>query len=251
MENENVQKLLDLSLPLYMPGPGYPISAPNKYGISQLLHEFLCPSDLLEPVKDQMGPTNYAVCAGSGAGGGTPFDTDGVFYVNSATTFASITDGASNTVAMAEGLLGVDTPHGPGGFALATPERSYKFVLSFASPPDLTDAKCNASMSFNSTTGNGNDPRGFAWCSGEYRCATYNHYYPPNAAQFDCITSATIDPTPPPAKPILYSAYGWRAARSMHPGGVNVLFADGSARFVQDEIDAALWKNQSTRQSDD
>jgi prepilin-type processing-associated H-X9-DG protein len=97
----------------------------------------------------------------------------------------------------------------------------------------------------------GNDPRGFAWCSGEYRCATYNHYYPPNAPICDCITSVTVDPTPPPAKPLLYSAYGWRAARSLHPGGVNILMADGSVRYIGDEVDLILWRGLSTRNAGD
>ena len=252
MENESIHDLLDLSLPLYMPGPGYPISPPNKLAISQILPEFLCPSDLGQPVKDLMGPTNYAVCSGSGAGGGTPFDTDGIFFVNSTTTIAQIGDGTSHTVAMAESLLGQDTPRGPGGaFSSFHPERNYKFVLSFVGPFDLTDFKCNGSMNFNSATSNGNDPRGFGWCSGEYRSAMYNHYYLPNAEQYDCIASVTTDPTPPPAKPILYSAYGWRAGRSMHPGGVNVLFADGSTQFVEEQIDVALWQGWSTRNSAD
>ncbi|QDT74916.1 DUF1559 domain-containing protein [Lacipirellula limnantheis] len=250
MEQQSLHNLLDLSLPLYMPGAGYPVSAPNKAGIAQLLPAFLCPSDLGISVKDLMGPTNYAVCGGSGAGGGTPFDTDGVFYVNSATTFGDITDGSSNTIGLSESLIGKDNVRdASGAFAAATPERGYKFILGFGGAPDLTDFKCNGSMSFNSTAGNGNDPRGFAWCSGEYRSAAYNHYYPPNARQFDCITSVTVDPTPPPAQAMLYAAYGWRAARSSHPGGVNGTLMDGSARFFGDAIDAVAWQALSTRGS--
>jgi prepilin-type processing-associated H-X9-DG protein len=151
---------------------------------------------------------------------------------------------------MSESLLGEDTqPGATSSFAGATPERNYKFMLGFSAVPDLTDARCNGTRSFNSSTGNGNDPRGFAWCSGEYRCALYNHYYAPNSANFDCITSVTVDPTLPPQR--LYSAYGWRTARSNHPGGVNVLFADGSARLVEDGVDLSLWKNLSTRDSAD
>lgn len=248
MEQENLRKLLDLSLPLYMPGPGYPISEPNKAGIAQVLPAFLCPSDFGEPVKNQMGPTNYVVCAGSGAGGGTPFKTDGIFYVNSTTTYADIIDGMSQTVAISESLLGTETARDSTGvFTAVSFERTYKFVLSFAGPPDLTDFKCNGSMNYNSAASNGNDPRGFAWCSGEYRCAMYNHYYPPNAKNCDCVTSVTSDPTPPPAKPVLYSAYGWRAARSLHPGGVNALMADGSGHFLRDQIDRTVWRAISTR----
>jgi prepilin-type N-terminal cleavage/methylation domain-containing protein/prepilin-type processing-associated H-X9-DG protein len=252
MEQKTVHNLLDLSLPMYMPGPGYPISPPNQAGIARTLPDFLCPSDAFDPGVAQFGPTNYAVCAGSGAGGGTPFKTDGTFYVNSATKLADIKDGTSHTAAASESLLGADTPMDANGqFLGATPQRSYKFVLSFSSSPNLTDAKCDASLKYNSIASSGNDPRGFAWCSGEYRCATYNHYYPPNSTTCDCITSVTVDPTPPPAKPLLYAAYGWRAARSLHPGGVNILLADGSLHYIADEIDLNLWRGLSTRNAGD
>jgi prepilin-type N-terminal cleavage/methylation domain-containing protein len=250
MENQSVRDLLDLSLPLYMPGAGYPIADKNKVGVAQVLPEFLCASDIGQPVKTDWGPTNYVSCAGSGAGGGTPFETDGVFYVNSVTTFANITDGSSHTAAMSESLIGEDTPLDMNsGFGSATPERSYKFLLGFSAVPDLTDSKCNAGKSFNSSQANGNDPRGFAWCSGEYRGALYNHYYFPNAADFDCITSVTVDPTLPPQK--LYAAYGWRTARSKHPGGSNLMNADGSARFINNGISLAVWRAMSTRNGDD
>ena len=135
------------------------------------------------------------------------------------------------------------------GFGGATPERHYKFPLGFSATPDLTDVRCTSTKNFNSTMGNGNDPRGFAWCSGEYRCALYNHHYAPNAQDFDCITSVTVDPTMPPKR--LYSAYGWRAARSPHPGGVNILLADGGVQFVWNDIDLTLWQNLSTRRNND
>src|SRR4029077_8765042 len=103
-----------------------------------------------------------------------PFETDGIFYVNSATTFAKISDGSSHTAAMSESLLGEDTQRdATSAFSGATPERNYKFTLGFSDVSDLTDTKCNATKNFNSFMGNANDPRGFAWCSGEYRCALY------------------------------------------------------------------------------
>ncbi|WP_442483680.1 DUF1559 family PulG-like putative transporter [Aeoliella sp. SH292] len=250
MEKQSVQDALDLSLPLYMPTSGYPISEPNRAGVSLVLSEFLCPSDLSTRVKPETGPSNYAVCAGSGAGGGTPFDTNGVFYVNSKTTFAHITDGTSHTAAMAEGLLGEDTPRsGTSAFQPSGTDRNYKFVLSFAGTPDLTDIKCRGTNVYNSTTGNGNDPRGFAWASGEYRSTMYNHYLPPNSPNYDCVTSVTVDPTRPPER--LYAAYGWRGARSLHPGGVQVLFADGSARLIDESIELTPWQAMSTRNGEE
>lgn len=250
MENKQVHDLLDLSLPMYMPGGGYPISEPNKLGVSKLLPDFLCPSDLNEAVKTGMGPTNYAVCSGSGMGGGTPFKTDGLFYVNSAVS--KIGDGASHTAAIAESLLGADTPRNTSGqFTSFSTARSYKFVLGFSGPADLSNVKCNGSKNYNSMASSGNDPRGFSWASGEYRCSMYNHYYGPNAKEYDCIASATTDPTPGTAKPILYSSFGWRAARSMHPSGVNVLYADGSVHLTEDDIDLKLWQGLSTRSGGD
>jgi prepilin-type processing-associated H-X9-DG protein len=46
---------------------------------------------------------------------------------------------------------------------------------------------------------------------------------------------------------VRYAAYGWRAARSNHPGGVNGLLADGSAGFYSDAIDLRVWQALATR----
>jgi len=85
---------------------------------------------------------------------------------------------------------------------------------------------------------NGYNRRGFMWASGEARCVSYNHYYTPNSKNFDCIAN---DPT------MTYISVGYRAARSRHTGGVNVLLADGSVRFIQDSISLQTWRALGTR----
>ncbi len=42
-----------------------------------------------------------------------------------------------------------------------------------------------------------------------------------------------------------------RAARSRHPGGVNLLLADGSVRFINEAIDVRPWLSLSTREGDE
>jgi prepilin-type processing-associated H-X9-DG protein len=41
------------------------------------------------------------------------------------------------------------------------------------------------------------------------------------------------------------------AARSRHPGGVNVAMCDGSVHFVLDEVDLATWRAASTVQGEE
>lgn len=38
-----------------------------------------------------------------------------------------------------------------------------------------------------------------------------------------------------------------QAARSRHPGGVNVLAGDGSVRFLGDNIELEVWRNLGAR----
>jgi prepilin-type processing-associated H-X9-DG protein len=43
---------------------------------------------------------------------------------------------------------------------------------------------------------------------------------------------------------------GASAARSRHKGGVNVAYADGSARFMSDDVDLDIWRALSTAEGD-
>ncbi len=234
MELATLHDSLDLSVPLY--SSGFQVFAQNRDAVHKLVPDFLCPSDTGQSVSTIFGPTNYAACAGSGVGGGTPFDTDGLFYINSKTSPNQIKNGLSKTAAMSESILGQTVPFGANRSQL---DPRYVYAFTFATP--LTEAACNLTATWNVT-----DPRGFAWANGEFRSALYNHYWTPNSQTFDCVASrlagslAEID-----------SAYGWRTARSLHIGGVNLLLADGSVQFVIDQIDAAVWKSRSIRDGGD
>ncbi len=220
---------LDLKLPLYN---NFAVTPQNVAGAAKVIPTFLCPSDSDTPVAKNFGPTCYAACAGTGVGGGSPFDADGVFFVNSELRLARITDGTSHTVAFSESVLGSGKENHSDPL-LVDHQTMYAFV--FTTP--LTEAACSSATKWNVT-----NRRGFAWVNGEYRCALYNHYLPPNVKRCDCIANRITG-----GLDVRYAPYGWRAARSRHPGGVNVLLVDGSGHFAADTIDLAVWQALATR----
>ena len=77
--------------------------------------------------------------------------------------------------------------------------------------------------------------KGYAWWDGDYRSGLYNHYLTPNSKTLDCWQSS------PPHDPAI------KAARSNHPGGVNVLFCDGHVLFIKDSVNIATWRAVATR----
>lgn len=227
LEEVAVRNALQLAVPLY--GLNNAVTPENATSVSLPVPLFFCPSDHGQTISTGFAPTNYAACAGTGTSGGTPHNTDGVFYVNSRTKIAQIVDGTSHTALFAEGLLG-----NPDGTPLGrSAERDYKFVL--AAP--LTPSSCETTVQWNVSNG-----RGFSWANGEFRCAMYNHYAVPNSPVPDCLGVALFG-----GPQTAYSPYGWRAARSLHPGGVNVLLADGSVRFVVDAVELTTWQALATR----
>lgn len=234
LEQSSVYRQLDLTQPLY--DVSLQVSPANRLAVGFIVPLFLCPSDLGEGVTTGFGPVNYAACTGTGIAGGTPFDTDGVFYVNSETRLAEISDGTSSTIAFSESTIG-EGPANLTNAALVDPQTAYAF--QFSSP--LTPTLCSSARRWNMT-----DRRGFSWANGEYRCTLYNHYQTPNAAEIDCLGVQMFGP--PETK---FAPYGWRAARSRHPAGVNALSADGSARFYSDAIERSAWQALATRATGD
>ena len=240
LEQTAIYNSMDLTQPMY--DATNQITTPNRFAVVQKVSIFLCPSDRGVPVSSaygvtDMGPTNYVASHGtglSGGGYGSPIAADGVFPAVTGVKVTDITDGTSNTAAMSESILGDGaevSPTQPGDEQVA-----YKYTGYSGTLP--SDGNCGGSPS----SWNGYNRRGFMWASGEARCVSYNHYYAPNSKSFDCIAN---DPTK------TYIAVGYRAARSRHPGGVNVLLADGSIRFVTNSVPLPTWQAIATRAAGD
>ena len=102
--------------------------------------------------------------------------------------------------------------------------------------------------------GGGNDIRGAVWidepgCSFVYTQtpAAATGTYTPNTSANDILYHCTSVPNA--NRPCVQDQTAGNesaAARSMHPGGVNVLLCDGTARFVANNVSPTIWADLAT-----
>ena len=253
LEQTAIYNSMDLSQSTFVP-PAYNVSPQNQFALGQTVGLFLCPADKAAPVTaavygvNNPGPTNYAVCLGSGmsnynpatdASGdssptyGSPWGADGAFQAKIALRVIDLTDGSSNTAAASESTLGDGTESATGATPPGPPDKVYGYA-GFGTP--MSPTACASAGQWNYQY-----RRGFTWATGEIRNASYNHFLLPNSKSYDCVNNIITQDT------TTYTATGFKAARSRHSGGVNVLLADGSVRFVTDSVPSPVWRALGTR----
>jgi prepilin-type N-terminal cleavage/methylation domain-containing protein/prepilin-type processing-associated H-X9-DG protein len=215
LEQGNVYNLIDFSRP--------PTDAANDVPRNTILSGFRCPSDRENPMPASGGATNYLANTGTMAffvipG---PNNFNGVFYVNTTTRFADISDGLSNTAFFSERLLA------DGSNAIVSPIEDVFFHPGDPATPDLAHAMCQ-SVDINNLANQFPLFMGAPWMHHQHR---YQHISPPNGRScgFFVVGKATMPPS------------------SRHPGGVNVLLGDGSVRFIRDSIDLPTWRGLGSR----
>jgi prepilin-type N-terminal cleavage/methylation domain-containing protein/prepilin-type processing-associated H-X9-DG protein len=171
----------------------------------------------------------------------------GAFAYQTAVSLASFTDGLSNTVAVLEVVRGdlspviyrgdvydnqTGTPAAtttfPANLATANSYISGCIALKKADPG-------NAAYSGNASSVSRQWGAAHAyWANGRVEVgATSNMALTPNSTTPDC-SSFTITNVGP-------AGQGVYTSRSFHPGGVDVLFGDGSAKFIKDSINQLTW----------
>lgn len=185
---------------------------------------FMCPSD--RGTDARLRCTNYAGNAGwryyadqSNNGAFTDHRKEPLV------SFASMADGTSGTALMAEWVVGDGSRTGQ------DPAR-----LNYITPPLEVPAQFDRflvacerdSMRFESAT------RGTKWYMASIGRTTYNHNLTINKRS--CLNGKRG-----------FGFEGAWTAGSRHPGGANVVFADGHVSFVRDSVDARLWGDVSTR----
>ncbi len=137
--------------------------------------------------------------------GVSPFG-DGIFYANSYTAFADITDGLSNTLLLGEILI---SPAIGDSFSSGT----------YEARGCLWDADSGGGIFSARAEPNSGTPDMFAYCK-----TSSNAYW------------QNFTPCRGPAGGANIARH--IAARSQHPGGVQVALADGSVRFISDMIES-------------
>jgi prepilin-type N-terminal cleavage/methylation domain-containing protein/prepilin-type processing-associated H-X9-DG protein len=248
---------------LIAPDTGYGYAQPHALtAYNTKLGMFLCPSD---PFSGIQNLNNYMACYGTTTWmpayqTGTTVknkseETTGVFTIWKSYGVQNVTDGTSNTVAYSEAIVG----NGNGGYANSnnqpTPNKyrgNFVFLQS-GSPASglvldiqtlpyasvIADIQTCAA-GFQTQTNNIADYRGYRWIQGIPGASMFNSIMTPNESNFNgcrfgCGIGCNTDSS-------------WSVpATSAHPGGVNVIMADGSGRFVKNSVSRLVWWALSTK----
>ncbi|MEW4566725.1 DUF1559 domain-containing protein [Tautonia sp. JC769] len=240
MEQTAIQNTLNFDWGFH-PFTGFPtpVDPIQLTGVSAVINTFLCPSD------EGRGRNNYLLSNGtnfdwwsrpSGHGAlGRP--TSGQYSA----TIGAIRDGTTNTIAIAERLRGDgdQVKRTRSDIFNAVPIHTNFPTFVMQNPADrqaLPTAieQCNqfAIANPNSTF----DWSGFHWASANYNQTVFNFNLTPNSQHSDCSPWGGVS-----------TGYGFFTPRSNHPGGVNVMLADGSVRFIKDTINQDIWLALGTR----
>jgi prepilin-type N-terminal cleavage/methylation domain-containing protein/prepilin-type processing-associated H-X9-DG protein len=237
LEQGNIYRQFDFSRSVYN-------DSVNAAARAQQPTVYLCPSDPSQGYYKNTnapyeisGKSNYFANMGAhgwwldqpGTGQTKPVELAGVFGDCSKIRLTDITDGTSNTALFAEIKRGA----APGSDNLdvtlvPTSIWDTAHYNPAANPNNLSPPEiCNTPTTTHNYTG-------LQFENGFLITAFYTHTVPPNYTGRDCVRAGLMD-------------QGHLAARSYHPGGVNIALADGSVRFISDQIQMSTWKALGTR----
>jgi prepilin-type N-terminal cleavage/methylation domain-containing protein/prepilin-type processing-associated H-X9-DG protein len=231
--------------------------AANATGAATFISALLCPTDsapavLITAANEPSATHNYNVNVGSNypvletfpAGFTSPFTgpPNGMFFENRGVNPAEFLDGMSNTVAVSETIR---------ANATSTPATEINRVFlitgnnTSTGPPLTSDADyASLCLSLPSTTTQFQATKGVRWYYGAPGHSMYNHRRAPNDPQPDCRGGLPHSNDSDP----LWSDLSLNVTtRSLHPGGVNSLMADGHVQFIKNTVNIATWQGLGTR----
>jgi prepilin-type N-terminal cleavage/methylation domain-containing protein/prepilin-type processing-associated H-X9-DG protein len=224
LEQGSIYQLIEAGggSPTMRAGGGAPWASWSVWNVQ--LPTLLCPSDG-NGYKSTRGNHNYAFCIGDKVANNlwTNSGHRGIFTYQINVPISAIGDGTSNTIAMSEKLranFGIRSANGElVGTATAVG------VSSVVNNPGSCLTRANSDRAY--IPGTQIKGRfGCYWTDGQTEVMAFNTVLPPNSP-------SCIDNTDPNAD----GPQGVHSASSFHPSGVNVMFADGSVRFMNNNID--------------
>ena len=221
---------INYSLEIY-PNGHRGINVANLTCSGTKLAMFLCPSDSA----GLAGPgSNYRANYGIGPTPGTTVETydsgTGIFTHPGVIAPASVTDGLSQTAAFCERVRGSGLDVGGVPFRDASDLGKCPNGAIRDADYALRCGELVSATAFPVTTQMGGD-----WFFSGRLNTAYCHAQEPNGKIVDAIDLG------------YYCEFGIATARSFHPGGVNLLLADGSVRFITSTITRPLWRALGTR----
>jgi prepilin-type N-terminal cleavage/methylation domain-containing protein/prepilin-type processing-associated H-X9-DG protein len=220
---------------------------------------FLCPSDPFSGPK--LGfINNYCGSIGTtiGIAQSYPSKSTGVFSYQTPYGISDITDGSSNTIAFAEALVGDggsnprDTYRGNG---LAIADYCWNYDASSNASYYLQTGLplCNAGWQSIATQGSNNNAtlgvnRGNYWGWGAEAMSLFNTIVPPNSQQYPWSFCRSGCNGCCGGSPCYLADHSEIAnSNSQHPGGCNIMFADGHVQFIKSSISIRTWWALGTR----
>ena len=188
------------------------------------LQAFRCPSDPTTLPGSIGGRNNYYWNAGNvvvmySAGAAGQPDTNGIVFHNRKIRFNDITDGLSNSAAMAEKLTG------DGNNGISSPKTDTFQPGTYPNNANEATQHCNA-VDVTDLSKQGYSNVGGPWLQQYHSTNQYNHILAPNGRS--CMF--------PPGRIATTS-------NSQHVGGVQILMCDGSVRFISENLDLNTWRN--------
>jgi hypothetical protein len=176
----------------------------NAVARKTVIKTFLSDSDPIPSVKAEWGATNYLF-------------NDKVFYLNSKTKFAAITDGLSNTIAVGETLKG------DGKNKAVDVKRQYVLLKE----GDLKNTGPNSGVKYWKANKNIAGDRCASWMDGRFLQGTFNGRLLPNDERPDVSCGGVS---------------GVSTLRSLN-SSVAIGVCDGSARIISNTITKNTWEH--------
>jgi prepilin-type processing-associated H-X9-DG protein len=212
LEQDNVFKMIDF---------GKPMTDEANAAVRKLvIRTFLADTDSVTTVKEDFGATNYLFNAGSNP---DLKDNDGVFFQESATKIADITDGTSNTI------LAGETLKGDGKKQAVDVRRQYVLLGKDA----LKEIKDDAGVEDFKNNKNIAGDRCASWMDGRFLQGTFTG------------TRALNDTRPDVS---CEGLGGLSGLRSYYAGYItNIAMCDGSVRAISSSVKLETWKLLTAR----